>query len=181
MSQEMTDMELDKEWKPNGRRPQSTMARSLAAALDNAFMLDSEVDSLTNSIHYKQQIVSMQSRELEALEARIRATENRLRMQKGEAPLEPYKADDRANNDVAAQNNGINNSRRGRTPLDVSTADKERGLPPLSTPNQSDDGFTTNASTSPATTDQDEETENHAGIHGRRNQEDSPKGKGGWP
>lgn len=29
------------------------MARSLAAALDNAFMLDSEVDNLTNSIHYK--------------------------------------------------------------------------------------------------------------------------------
>lgn len=31
----------------------STMARSLAAALDNAFMLDSEVDSLTQSVHYK--------------------------------------------------------------------------------------------------------------------------------
>lgn len=35
------------------------MARSLAAALDNAFMLDSEVDNLTNSIHYKYVYVPM--------------------------------------------------------------------------------------------------------------------------
>ncbi|KAF3480489.1 uncharacterized protein GIQ15_05836 [Arthroderma uncinatum] len=179
MSQNMTDMELDKEWKPNGRRPQSTMARSLAAALDNAFMLDSEVDSLTNSIQHKQQLVSMHSRELEALEARIRETENRLRMQKGEIPLEPSNSNEQTNNNANAQNNARNSTQR-RTPPDVSTTDKGRGLPPLSTPNQSDDGFTTNASTSPATTDQDEETANHAGIHGRRNEEDNSKGKEGW-
>ncbi|DAA78755.1 TPA_exp: Uncharacterized protein A8136_2540 [Trichophyton benhamiae CBS 112371] len=177
MSQERTDVELDKEWKPNGRRPQSTMARSLAAALDNAFMLDSEVDNLTNSIHYKQTLVSMQSRELEALEARLRATENRLRMQKGEAPLEPVKVNDGANNDNVTSQNG---SLRDRTPLEVSTADKERGLPPLSTPNQSDDGFTTNASTSPATTDQDDEAADHAGVHGRGDAQNHSEGKQGW-
>ncbi|EZF28330.1 Ca2+dependent lipid-binding protein, contains C2 domain protein [Trichophyton interdigitale] len=177
MSQERTDVELDKEWKPSGRRPQSTMARSLAAALDNAFMLDSEVDNLTNSIHYKQTLVSMQSRELEALEARLRATENRLRMQKGEAPLEPVKANDGANNDNSTSQNG---SHKGRTPLEVSTTDKERGLPPLSTPNQSDDGFTTNASTSPATTDQDDEAADHAGVHGRGDAQGHSEGKQGW-
>ncbi|EFQ99208.1 hypothetical protein MGYG_02222 [Nannizzia gypsea CBS 118893] len=178
MSQEMTDVELDKEWKPNGRRPQSTMARSLAAALDNAFMLDSEVDSLTNAIHYKQTMVSMQSRELEALEARLRATENRLRMQKGEAPLEPVKANDSASNNENAASQ--NSSHKGRTPLEVSTADKERGPPPLSTPNQSDDGFTTNASTSPATTDQGEEAADHAGVHGQDGRQGHLEGKKGW-
>lgn len=30
-----------------------TMAISLAAALDDAFMLDSDVDNLANSVHYK--------------------------------------------------------------------------------------------------------------------------------
>ncbi|KAK2875419.1 hypothetical protein FQN49_001617 [Arthroderma sp. PD_2] len=155
------------------------MARSLAAALDNAFMLDSEVDSLTNSIQHKQQLVSKQSRELEELEARIRETENRLKMQKGETPLASSGSGERTNNNTNTQNNARNNTQR-RTPPDVSTSDKERGLPPLSTPNQSDDGFTTNASTSPATTDQDEETANHAGIHGRRNAEHSSKGKQGW-
>ncbi|EQL38147.1 hypothetical protein, variant [Blastomyces dermatitidis ER-3] len=70
--------DIEEEWKPTGR-PQSTMARSLAAALDNAFMLDSEVDSLTQSVHYKQQMVTIQNRELEALEARIREAEMRLK------------------------------------------------------------------------------------------------------
>ncbi|KAK2752163.1 hypothetical protein FQN55_008053 [Onygenales sp. PD_40] len=70
--------DTEEEWKPNGR-PQSTMARSLAAALDNAFMLDSEVDHLTTSVHYKKQLVTIQNRELEALEARIREAENRLK------------------------------------------------------------------------------------------------------
>ncbi|EEH11541.1 hypothetical protein HCBG_00996 [Histoplasma capsulatum G186AR] len=70
--------DIEEEWKPTGR-PQSTMARSLAAALDNAFMLDNEVDSLTQSVHYKQQMVTIQNRELEALEARIREAEMRLR------------------------------------------------------------------------------------------------------
>lgn len=119
----------------------------------------------------------MQSRELEALEARLRATENRLRMQKGEAPLEPVKVNDGANNDNVTSQNG---SLRDRTPLEVSTADKERGLPPLSTPNQSDDGFTTNASTSPATTDQDDEAADHAGVHGRGDAQNHSEGKQGW-
>ncbi|KAK2742803.1 hypothetical protein FQN57_005094 [Myotisia sp. PD_48] len=74
--------DIDAEWKPNGR-PQSTMARSLAATLDNVFMLDTDVDHLSNSIHFKKQMVTIQNRELEALEAKIRAAEQRLKQQNG--------------------------------------------------------------------------------------------------
>lgn len=74
--------DIEEEWKPKGR-PQSTMAQNLASALDSAFMLDSEVDHLSNSIQYKKQKVTIQSRELEALEARIREAEERLKLQNG--------------------------------------------------------------------------------------------------
>lgn len=77
----MSDKE--EEWKPKNR-PQSTMALSLAAALDDAFMLDSDVDNLANSVHYKKQMVTIQNRELEALEARIREAEERLKNQQGQ-------------------------------------------------------------------------------------------------
>ncbi|PGH23475.1 hypothetical protein AJ80_02429 [Polytolypa hystricis UAMH7299] len=75
----------DTEEKPKSRaRPQSLMAQNFSAQLDSLFMLDSDVDTLAQSIHYndgdkRKQMVTIQSRELEALQAKIREAEERLK------------------------------------------------------------------------------------------------------
>jgi len=74
----MSDDELDQEWKPNGR-PQSTMARSFSAALNDVFKIDNSLADLDAAVEQKKRAVSSQSQELEALEGRLRATEERLR------------------------------------------------------------------------------------------------------
>ncbi|KAJ5375782.1 hypothetical protein N7517_007788 [Penicillium concentricum] len=71
----MSDM--DREWKPKVR-PQSTMAQAFSSALDSAFMLDSDVDNLSQTIDQKKQQVLIQNRELEELQNRIREAERRL-------------------------------------------------------------------------------------------------------
>ncbi|KAI9891965.1 MAG: hypothetical protein M1814_002160 [Vezdaea aestivalis] len=80
----MTDEELDRDWKPS-RRPQSTMARSFSAALHNMFDLDDSLGGLSLSIEQKKQAVSSQNRELEALEARLKRTEELLKKKQGSA------------------------------------------------------------------------------------------------
>jgi len=75
----MSDEDLDRDWKPNGRRPQSTMARSFSAALDDMFKIDNSIADLDAAVAEKKQAVSSQTSELEALEARLRATEERLK------------------------------------------------------------------------------------------------------
>ncbi|KAI9852078.1 MAG: hypothetical protein M1838_001875 [Thelocarpon superellum] len=72
--------DADGDWRPNNR-PQSTIARSFSAALNDAFKIDVDADlgNLSNAVEQKKQAVSSQSQELEALEARLRATEERLR------------------------------------------------------------------------------------------------------
>ncbi|KAI1936781.1 hypothetical protein LOZ66_004286 [Ophidiomyces ophidiicola] len=59
----------------------STMAQALAETLDNVFNLNSEVDTLSHKIHQKKQTITIQNWELEALHARIREAEERLKMQ----------------------------------------------------------------------------------------------------
>ncbi|CRG88938.1 hypothetical protein PISL3812_05973 [Talaromyces islandicus] len=54
------------------------MAQAFSLALDSAFMLDSEVDTLSQSIEQKKQMMTIQARELEALQAKIREAEARL-------------------------------------------------------------------------------------------------------
>ncbi|KAH8705677.1 hypothetical protein BGW36DRAFT_16686 [Talaromyces proteolyticus] len=76
--------DTEQEWKPNPRRPQSTMAQAFSLALDNAFMLDSDVDHLTQSIEQKKQMMTIQARELEALQAKIREAEERLNRDKSD-------------------------------------------------------------------------------------------------
>ncbi|KAJ5173558.1 uncharacterized protein N7500_001489 [Penicillium coprophilum] len=71
----MSDM--DREWKPKAR-PQSTMAQAFSSALDSAFMLDSDVNDLSQTIDQKKQQVLIQNRELEELQKRIREAERRL-------------------------------------------------------------------------------------------------------
>ncbi|RDW82466.1 hypothetical protein BP6252_03578 [Coleophoma cylindrospora] len=76
----MSDEDLDRDWKPSSTRPQSTMARSFSAALNDLFKLDdNSIVELDRAVDKKKQAVSTQTSELEALEARLRATEERLK------------------------------------------------------------------------------------------------------
>ncbi|KAI9820791.1 MAG: hypothetical protein M1827_005162 [Pycnora praestabilis] len=80
-------------------RPQSTIARSFSAALNDAFNIDGEptggvsleskepdLSGLSQSVQQKKQAVTSQSQELEAIEARLRATEHRLKNKQHAAP-----------------------------------------------------------------------------------------------
>ncbi|KAK4038159.1 hypothetical protein C8A01DRAFT_48216 [Parachaetomium inaequale] len=79
----MTDEELDREWKPNGRRPQSTVAQMFSQELMDIFRIDNSVADLDEKVDKRKQQITSQTTELEALEARIREMEMRL---KGQAP-----------------------------------------------------------------------------------------------
>lgn len=74
----MSDDGFDRDWKPNGR-PQSTMARSFSLALNDLFKIDNSIADLDAAVFEKKKAVSSQTSELEALEARLKATEERLR------------------------------------------------------------------------------------------------------
>ncbi|KAK3343601.1 hypothetical protein B0T25DRAFT_302350 [Lasiosphaeria hispida] len=76
----MTDEELDRDWKPNGRRPQSTIARSFSQELMDIFRIENSVADLDEQVNKKKQEINSQTSELEALEARIREMEQRLKM-----------------------------------------------------------------------------------------------------
>ncbi|KAI4591860.1 hypothetical protein KJ359_012112 [Pestalotiopsis sp. 9143b] len=82
-----SDEELDRDWKPNGRRPQSTVARSFSAELMDIFRIDNSLADLDNQVEKKKQEVTSQTSELEALERRIREMEERLNRNK--APSAP--------------------------------------------------------------------------------------------
>ncbi|KAK3386610.1 hypothetical protein B0H63DRAFT_138653 [Podospora didyma] len=77
----MTDEELDRDWKPSGRRPQSTIARSFSAELMDIFRIENSVADLDKHVNEKKQQINTQTSELEALEARIREMEQRLKTQ----------------------------------------------------------------------------------------------------
>lgn len=72
--------DTEQEWQVS-RRPQSMMAQAFSSELDSLFNMDSEVDHLCQTVDQKKYMVMMQSRELEALQARIREAEERLRAQ----------------------------------------------------------------------------------------------------
>ncbi|OAA57500.1 hypothetical protein SPI_07159 [Niveomyces insectorum RCEF 264] len=74
----MTDEELDRNWKPSGRRPQSTIARSFSQELMDIFRIENSVADLDEQIDKRKQHVNHQASELEALEARIREMEAML-------------------------------------------------------------------------------------------------------
>lgn len=77
-----TDEELDRDWKPNGRRPQSTIARSFSAELMDIFRIENSVADLDEKVDKRKKEIDNQTSELEALEARIREMEERLKGQK---------------------------------------------------------------------------------------------------
>ncbi|POS80193.1 hypothetical protein DHEL01_v201420 [Diaporthe helianthi] len=74
-----SDEALDRDWKPNGRRPQSTIARSFSAELADIFRLENSVADLDAKIDERKQVVQSRASELEALEQRIRDMEARLK------------------------------------------------------------------------------------------------------
>ncbi|KAI0154286.1 hypothetical protein GGR57DRAFT_110245 [Xylariaceae sp. FL1272] len=74
-----TDEELDRDWQPNGRRPQSTIARSFSAELMDIFRIENSVADLDEQIDKRKQQVTTGQSELQALEARIKEMEERLK------------------------------------------------------------------------------------------------------
>ncbi|KAI0451799.1 hypothetical protein F5B21DRAFT_527464 [Xylaria acuta] len=93
-----TDEELDRDWVPNGRRPQSTIARSFSAELMDIFRIENSVADLDEQVdkRYISQIpkrprwaralrwslVTTGQTELQALEARLKEMEARLQTSK---------------------------------------------------------------------------------------------------
>ncbi|KAE8328151.1 hypothetical protein BDV39DRAFT_174617 [Aspergillus sergii] len=73
--------DADQGWKPNGR-PQSTMAQAFSSTLDSLFALDSDVHHLEQTVDERKFQMIIQNRELEELQAKIRATEERLKARK---------------------------------------------------------------------------------------------------
>ncbi|KAI1418069.1 hypothetical protein F5Y13DRAFT_34835 [Hypoxylon sp. FL1857] len=76
-----TDDELDRDWKPNGRRPQSTIARSFSQELMDIFRIENSIADLDEQVDKRKQQVTSGQSELEALEARIKEMEERLKRQ----------------------------------------------------------------------------------------------------
>ncbi|KAK0389951.1 hypothetical protein NLU13_3524 [Sarocladium strictum] len=74
-----TDEELDRDWKPNGRRPQSTIARSFSAELGDIFRIENDLTDLDREVDTRKQKVNRETQELASLEARLREMEERLR------------------------------------------------------------------------------------------------------
>ncbi|KAL1605310.1 hypothetical protein SLS60_004858 [Paraconiothyrium brasiliense] len=75
----------DAGWKPNNR-PQSTVARNFMSELDDLFRLDGGIDLLDKNVHQKKQAVTTRAQELEALEAKLRETEERLNQARNSPP-----------------------------------------------------------------------------------------------
>ncbi|KUI67469.1 hypothetical protein VM1G_03116 [Cytospora mali] len=78
-SVDFEDDALDREWKPNGRRPQSTIARSFSLELQDIFRIEDSVAELDAKLDERKQNVQSQASELEALEQRIKEMEERLK------------------------------------------------------------------------------------------------------
>lgn len=89
-----TDEELDRNWQPNGRRPQSTIARSFSQELMDIFKIENSLTDLDADVDKRKKQVNTQTSELEALEARIKEMEERLKRSKepgqsGSSPRAP--------------------------------------------------------------------------------------------
>ncbi|KAK7948998.1 uncharacterized protein PG986_009884 [Apiospora aurea] len=78
-----TDEELDRDWQPNGRRPQSTIARSFSAELMDIFRIENSVADLDEQLNKRKEKVTTHTTELEALEKRIKEMEERLKRSSG--------------------------------------------------------------------------------------------------
>ncbi|KAE9571707.1 hypothetical protein CGMCC3_g12223 [Colletotrichum fructicola] len=133
----MTDAELDRDWVPNGRRPQSTIARSFSAELMDIFRIENSVADLDEKVVQRKQTVQTQTNELEALERRIREMEERL---KSNGPAQKPAERQAAHDAVAALSKEAEKvrSRPGTARQNQPHAPSSANMPP--TPTASEDG-----------------------------------------
>lgn len=52
-TRQRSDSDLDREWIPSGRRPQSTMARHFSVTLDDLFKIDNSIADLDAAVDQK--------------------------------------------------------------------------------------------------------------------------------
>ncbi|KAF5587407.1 CENP-Q a CENPA-CAD centromere complex subunit domain-containing protein [Fusarium pseudocircinatum] len=119
----LTDEELDRDWQPSGRRPQSTIARSFSAELMDIFRIENSLTDLDQQVHDKKQTVDKNTEELASLEARIREMEDRLRRSVGTTQRSPLPQ-------VQTQNTNQSQTQQQPSSLDAPTDDsKARSRP----------------------------------------------------
>ncbi|CAM1509140.1 Fc.00g028790.m01.CDS01 [Cosmosporella sp. VM-42] len=149
MTTNMTDEELDREWKPNGRRPQSfvsllfvprgmspTIARSFSAELMDIFRIENSISDLDQVVHQKKEKVDRTTKELASLEARLREMEARLhqRGQPARTPLAQFQQDpqnkQQVENEQAAKDNNDKARSRPGTARTAQQAPSSGNMPP---------------------------------------------------
>lgn len=142
----MSDEELDRNWKPNGRRPQSTMARSFSAELMDIFRIENSVSDLDSQVDKRKQTVGSANDELASLEARLAEMEARLKKSKarmsisGTAALHGASTSDDKNTGTAPALSKDDEKARSRpgTAKQAEKAPSAGNMPP--TPGASEDG-----------------------------------------
>ncbi|KAF4507162.1 hypothetical protein G6O67_005829 [Ophiocordyceps sinensis] len=138
----MTDAELDRDWQPNGRRPQSTIARSFSQELGDIFRIEDSLTDLDNKVDQRRQNVGKNNQELADIEARIREMEDRLRRSQQSRPALPtgastFSSQKRADATQSPKDNTKPWSRPG-TARPSQPAPSSGRMPP--TPGASEDG-----------------------------------------
>ncbi|KAH8811604.1 hypothetical protein F5884DRAFT_854945 [Xylogone sp. PMI_703] len=129
----MADDDFDKDWKPTGR-PQSTMAQSFSLALNDLFKIDNSIADLDAAVFEKKQAVSTQTSELEALEARLRETEERLKAKQAAVTEHIRRHSEMGTPRTSALGGAFNARRNGevekRSPLAATFENKTPSRPP---------------------------------------------------
>ncbi|KAI1330575.1 hypothetical protein F5Y16DRAFT_396071 [Xylariaceae sp. FL0255] len=126
-----TDEELDRDWVPSGRRPQSTIARSFSQELMDIFRIENSVADLDEQVDKRKQQVTTGQTELQALEARLKEMEQRLQLSKTRGPSGSPRAQRQALG---------NNTFDQPSPAQQPTAEKELHQRPLQTSSTSRPG-----------------------------------------
>ncbi|KAF2016845.1 hypothetical protein BU24DRAFT_419900 [Aaosphaeria arxii CBS 175.79] len=127
----------DAGWKPNNR-PQSTIARNFMSELDDLFKIDGGIDDLDKNIHQKKQTVSDHTQQLEALEARLKATEERLKQVKNSPPRKDTQRRSPLQGTFPDQDKARLGENSSPTPREVTSA-MPGALPETPTPDNSTD------------------------------------------
>lgn len=111
-----TDAELDADWQPSGRRPQSTIARSFSQELMDIFRIENSLTDLDQQVSDKKRSVNRNTQELASLEKRLREMEERLKSNNFQRTPLPQ---------VQKQEDQQNHQNQQLQPLDTSVANKE--------------------------------------------------------
>ncbi|KKP01570.1 hypothetical protein THAR02_06318 [Trichoderma harzianum] len=129
-----TDEELDRNWQPNGRRPQSTIARNFQLELEDIFNLDETKAELQQSYDTRKYNINKNTEELSTLEARLREMEQRLNAaipadQQKESEAETPKQEASSSLSAAPTDDSKSRSRPG-TARPVQQAPSSGDMPP---------------------------------------------------